>query len=266
MKRILVTNDDGYGAPGLEVLARVLEEQGYTVFIAAPNVEKSAASHAITVRRSMLLDWYAPNRVAIDGFPADCVNIILNEQMFPGVDLVLSGINRGPNMGLDVIYSGTVAGARQGYIQGVPAMALSLNKPEATEQDFVAGAEWLLRILEETADLPEPFLLSLNIPPGQEIKGYRFTELGRREYRDRYVPLKSASMQELFGQGDSGHSLPVEVAIEGKTVHSDTSGETDFLAVDEGFISITPLALNQTDFILLNRLKERDYQRQMDLS
>lgn len=266
MKRVLVTNDDGYGAPGLEVLARVLEEQGYTVFIAAPNIEKSAASHAITVRRSMLLEWYAPNRVAIDGFPADCVNIILNEQMFPGVDLVLSGINRGPNMGLDVIYSGTVAGARQGYIQGVPAIALSLNDPAATERDFVLGAQWLLRILEEMADLSAPFLLSLNIPGGDVIKGYRFTELGQREYRDRYVSLKSASMQELFGHGDSKQKLPVEVAIEGKTVHSDTSGETDFLSVDEGYISITPLSLDQTDFILLNQLKERDYERQADLS
>jgi 5'-nucleotidase len=271
---ILLTNDDGFGSLGINALYQEFKSLG-NIYIAAPAQEKSGTSHAITVRNTVQIQWHAENQISVSGFPADCVNIAIPSRIFSELDLVISGINHGPNMGEDVIYSGTVAGARQGYMHGITSIAVSLASVDGSPQDFQDAARWTREFVEKALNLEATSeqrhanngkgvnkgLFNLNIPNPQngEIQGFRFTRLGKRKYIDEYKILKS----QKFDHFNNGHKypgldgqLPVEVMMQGIISHEPEEGNTDFNALDDGYISVTPLKLDQTDFSFFDEWKE----------
>jgi 5'-nucleotidase len=180
MKRILVSNDDGIYAPGLAALVAVLEPLA-EVTVVAPLAEQSASSHALTLHHPLRIREMGPRRFAVEGTPTDCVLLASNILLDGEPDLVVSGINQGPNMGEDVLYSGTVAAAMEGAILGIPSVAVSLVS--RSPRDFPAAAaatrRLVSRLLEET--LPSRFLVNVNIPARglEAIRGFRATRLGR---------------------------------------------------------------------------------------
>jgi 5'-nucleotidase len=239
---ILITNDDGVLAPGIRAVADALRTIA-DVIVAAPDRERSAASHSISLDRPLRVDEVEPQTYAIDGTPVDCVYLALLHLVPRKPDLVVSGINNGYNLGSDVFYSGTVAGAVEGALRGVPALAVSLERRKP--QDFSHAAEFARAIAAEVLRrganaLPDASLLSVNIPPGP-IRGYRVTFLGRRVYRDQ-VDVR----QDLRGRSYYWIGGPEENA-------TDLPG-SDCSAVREGLASVTPLSLDLTHTRLVGEL------------
>jgi 5'-nucleotidase len=241
---ILCTNDDGYLATGLQVLAEAARSVG-EVHIVAPDREQSASSHSLTMHfplRARRVDERTSN---IDGTPTDCVALAVGALLERRPDFVLSGVNHGPNMGEDVLYSGTVAGAMEATILGIPAVALSYTgrDPEAI-RDFGPLIGRLLEKIVVRDDFPAETLLSVNLPaiPAAEVKGVRVTRLARRVYMDSLTRARDPSGKEYFwiGGGDTEWKAP-----EG----------TDFWAVNNGYISITPLHLDLTNYRLLGEVE-----------
>jgi 5'/3'-nucleotidase len=179
---ILVTNDDGVHAPGIKAVAASLSALG-TVYVVAPDREVSACSQSLTLKHPLRAERVDERVHAVDGTPADCVNLALVKLLPRRPDLVVSGINRGANMGEDVFYSGTVGGAREGTFFGVPSMAVSLASREARETDFTAAAAFAAKLAELVLarGLPERTLLNVNVPPGTP-GGVAMTVQGRREH------------------------------------------------------------------------------------
>lgn len=233
---ILITNDDGVHAEGIQTLADALSEK-YEVYIIAPNAEKSACSNAITVRRAVKIKKIREKVFSIDGYPADCVNIGLHGNVIPPVDLVVSGINHGPNLGDDIHFSGTVAGARTALVFGLTGIGVSLDCVGSSLYFADAArfvAEFIGRHEEELCS--NPAFLNINYPDIEksECSGVRYAGLGKREYRDSYRVLEDADGEmslQLIG-----------------TIHSDSEEGTDIEAVKNGYISITPLKLDSTDY------------------
>jgi 5'-nucleotidase len=239
---ILVTNDDGVMAPGIRAAAAALRDIGEVV-VAAPDRERSAASHSISLDRPLRVDEIEPGTFAIDGTPVDCVYLALLHLVPRRPALVVSGINNGYNLGSDVFYSGTVAGAVEGALRGVPALAVSLERRRP--QDFTHAAAFLGALAGELVRrgegaLPDASLLSVNVPPGP-VTGYRVTFLGRRVYRDQ-VDVR----QDLRGRSYYWIGGPEENA-------TDLPG-SDCSAVREGVVSVTPLGLDLTHARLIGEL------------
>src|SRR4051794_8983527 len=241
---ILVTNDDGVMAPGIRAVADALRTIA-DVVVAAPDRERSASSHSISLDRPLRVDELEPGVFAIDGTPVDCVYLALLHLVPRRPALVVSGINNGYNLGSDVFYSGTVAGAVEGALRGLPAIAVSLahRKP----QDFTHAAGFLAALAAEVvrrgdAALPEHSLLSVNVPPGP-ITGYQVTFLGRRVYRDQ-VDVR----EDLRGRSYYWIGGPEEKAM-------DLPG-SDCSAVRDGHVSLTPLGLDLTHASLIGDLVE----------
>ncbi len=232
---ILLTNDDGIEAEGIKALYSALIDE-HAVFIVAPRYERSGCSNAITVRDSIRVEKMGERMFAVNGFTADCVNIGLHSDLVPGVDLVVSGINHGPNLGDDVFFSGTVAGARTAFVFGVPGIAISLDCLNFS--DYFNEAAQFLRdfIREHHHDISRgAAFFNINYPdlPHGEIRGPLLTRLGRRKYQDTYNVTASS------------HNL-IDLIMEG-TIESDTTPGTDTREVRNGYISITPLLLDCTD-------------------
>ena len=232
---ILLTNDDGIEAEGISALYSALIDE-HAVFIVAPRHERSGCSNAITVRDSIRVEKMGERMFAVNGFTADCVNIGLHSDLVPGVDLVVSGINHGPNLGDDVFFSGTVAGARTAFVFGVPGIAISLDCLNFS--DYFNEAAQFLRdfIREHHHDISRgAVFFNINYPdlPHGEIRGPLLTRLGRRKYQDTYNVTASS------------HNL-IDLIMEG-TIESDTTPGTDTREVRNGYISITPLLLDCTD-------------------
>jgi 5'-nucleotidase len=239
---ILITNDDGVMAPGIRAAVEVLRDIGEVV-VAAPDRERSAASHSISLDRPLRVDEIEPAVFSIDGTPVDCVYLALLHLVPRKPDLVVSGINNGFNLGSDVFYSGTVAGAVEGALRGVPALAISLERRRP--QDFAHAADFAHAIAHEIIRrgpqaLPDASLLSVNLPAGP-IRGYRVTFLGRRVYRDQ-VDVR----QDLRGRSYYWIGGPEENA-------TDLPG-SDCSAVREGLASVTPLGLDLTHMRLIGEL------------
>ena len=232
---ILVTNDDGIHAPALLALRQELSALG-RVTIVVPDRDQSATSHSLTLHRPLRIHRHGDDRFSVDGTPTDCVLIAYYGLLEHRPDLVVSGINHGPNMGEDVFYSGTVAAAIEGAMQGAAAIAASLvtRAPE----DFVAPARFVARLAEEVVrrGLGAKRLLNVNLPhlPWEEIRGVRLTRLGTRVYRDSLVRKTDPRGRDYYWIGGEE---PVWEPSEG----------TDFHAVHEGWVSITPMALDLTD-------------------
>jgi 5'-nucleotidase len=242
---ILCTNDDGYLALGLSVLASAARRHG-SVTIVAPDREQSATSHALTIHNPLRCRRASDGALTVDGTPTDCVILAVGELMDDRPDVVLSGINHGPNMGEDVLYSGTVAAAMEATVLGIPAVAVSYTGDRYEELEGweeVIGD--LLEGILQRRDFPAQTLLSINLPPvaADAVKGVRVTSLGRRRYRDSLTRATDPSGKEYFWIG-------------GGTTNWSGPDESDFRAVEDGYISVTPLHLDLTNYQLLAELRD----------
>jgi 5'-nucleotidase len=231
---ILLSNDDGVHAEGLNALARALASIA-EVFVAAPEREQSASSHRITLAGPLRHRELGGNVHAIDGTPADCVYVALNrEGLLPRrPDVVVSGINHGFNLGMDVIYSGTVAAAREGALRGLRAMAISAE-PGADFSRVASHATGLIsRLLTLDTPLGAPVLMNVNYPRA-EPRGVLATRLGRREYHDLVEERSDPRGRSYYWIGGPA------------TAHDGAEG-ADTTAIDRGYVSVTPLALEMTN-------------------
>ena len=242
MSRILVTNDDGIRSDGLETLAVALEELGDVVAV-APLLESSAISHSLTLRRPLRLERIAPQRFAVDGTPADCINVAIAKVLGELPDVVVSGINRGANVGDDVFYSGTIAGAMEAALLGIPSLAISLERT-ASPFDFSQACSVAVNLTKSVLgeSLPERTVLNVNVPE-RPAKGVRVTVQGRRNpvssLADRLDPRK-----EPYFWIQQGKARWEEME------HSDHHALTD------GWISITPLQADLTNHAALGLIAD----------
>jgi 5'-nucleotidase len=240
--RILITNDDGYSAEGISALMDALEGLG-ELWMVAPDGEQSAVSHALTLDRPLRVRTVGENRFVVNGTPTDCVTLTISRLMADRPpDLVVSGINRGANMGVDVHYSGTVSAAFEGVILGYPAIAVSQVVGNGMRWDAAGAlarelAEWVLE-----HGLPKDTLLNANVPLGSP-RGVKLTRLGVRRYTEGVVEQRDPRGRRIYWIGGGE---PVWEPIPG----------TDFHEVGEGFISVTPLHLDMTEVDELGRLNE----------
>lgn len=235
--RILVSNDDGVFARGIEVLEEACRCVG-EVTVVAPDREQSAASHSLTMFRPLRPIQTGDGRWKVDGTPTDCVVLALETILDEGPDLVFSGINHGANMGEDVLYSGTVAVAMEALSVGIPGVAISFagSKIELMETQ----REWVRRLTADIAAVkgfPKETLLNINLPPvpGGEIRGIRVTKLGRRVYSDSLSRMKDPWGRDIYWIG-------------GGTSSWSGGEDSDFRAVAEGYISVTPLHVDLTQY------------------
>jgi 5'-nucleotidase len=238
--RILVTNDDGYLAPGIEVLARVAREFG-DVEVIAPEQNASGTSNSLTLHRPLSVYTAANGFRYVNGTPSDGVHVALTGLLDQAPDLVLSGINNGANMGDDTIYSGTVAAAMEGFLFGIPSIAFSLVDKGWAHLD--RAAEVVRGVLQRvTVQRPASaaWLLNVNIPsrPDAGAAGYRVTRLGRRHASEAVVRQVNPRGETIYWIGPAGDARE---AGEG----------TDFHAVAHGFVSMTPLQVDLTDHAAL---------------
>ena len=240
--RILVSNDDGIQARGIAALSEALLPLG-EVIVVAPNRERSAASHSLTLEhplRAALVPFFIPGvklAFAVNGTPSDCVKLALSSLVKPAPDIVVTGINRGANLAVDVFYSGTVAGAFEGVFQGIPSIAFSLASYE--EQADLSGARfWMRRLVERLLQFPAVpnILFNINIPalPPEQIQGIKVTRQGKVRYGDSY------------DRRDDPHGRPY-YWLKGEPEIIDKAPDTDIVAVQSGFISVTPIRAELTD-------------------
>ena len=242
MRRILVTNDDGVHSPGIRALADALRPLG-DVLIVAPLSEASAIGHALTLRRPLRLQTLGDGIHAVDGTPTDCVNIAIRIVLDGrGPDLVASGINKGYNLGDDVTYSGTVAGALEAALLGIPALAVSLGGSDA-EFDFGQAARVAARVAEEMLahPLPPRTFLNVNVPP-RSAAGHRITVQGRRNHETSVTARVDPRGQSYYWIDEAicrWHDHP----------------RSDYQTVQEGLVSITPLQPDLTAHDALSALE-----------
>jgi 5'-nucleotidase len=243
VKRILVTNDDGYLAAGIQTLARAAGQLG-EVSVVAPDREQSATSHSLTLHYPLRVRQAVSGVRVVDGTPTDCVMLAIGELLQERPEFVLSGINHGANLGDDVLYSGTVAAAMEATILGIPAIALShAARDHDSIDDWAEVVAALLEQLMSRDDFPAETLLNVNLPPVRphQVKGVRVTTLGRRAYVGSLTRALDPNGREYFwiGGGESKWW---------------GGPDSDFRAVHEGYISVTPLHLDLTNYKLLEQL------------
>lgn len=244
--KILVSNDDGILARGIEILADVCRSIPADVTVVAPDREQSGASNSLTLTRPLRPTARPDGSVQIDGTPTDCVLIALGKLLDSKPSFVFSGINHGPNMGEDVLYSGTVAAAMEGLSLGIPGVAVSyagFNLEHAESQ-----RDWLERIARDitnVTDFPKDTLLNVNLPPipGPEIKGIRVTTLGKRVYSESLLDSEDPWGRKVLWIG-------------GGQVSWSGTGDSDFQAIRERYISVTPLHVDLTNYELLEEVRD----------
>ncbi|MEP7086402.1 MAG: 5'/3'-nucleotidase SurE [Gemmatimonadota bacterium] len=245
--RFLCTNDDGILAHGLDCLIKAAEILG-DVTVVAPDREQSATSHSLTLHHPIRPVERGERRWQVDGTPTDCVMLALEALMPERPDFVLSGINHGNNMGEDVLYSGTVAAAMEGVTLGVPAIALSFAGGELKADPglLTDQIETVSRLLAHltTLNIPSDTLLNVNLPSrlAKDIRGVRLTRLGRRVYSDSLMKMFDPRKREIYwiGGGSASWSGP---------------SDSDFRAVEDGYISVTPLTLDLTHLRMIDEAK-----------
>ncbi|MEW5880935.1 MAG: 5'/3'-nucleotidase SurE [Pseudomonadota bacterium] len=232
--RILVSNDDGYLAPGVVALADAMRPFG-EVTVVAPEQNHSGASNSLTLTRPLTVHRADNGFLFVNGTPTDCVHIALTGLLEQPPDLVVSGINNGQNMGDDTIYSGTVAGAMEGFLFGVPAIAFSLVERGYAHLDSAArvAADIVARYIADP--IPGPFLLNVNIPnlPYEAIAGVTGTRLGRRHHAEPVIRSESPRGETIYWVGSAGSAR-------------DAGPGTDFHATANGYVSVTPLQVDLT--------------------
>ena len=250
--KILLTNDDGVHAPGLEVLGAIARQFSDDIWICAPDEEQSGMGHALTLTRPIRLRKHGARRFSVTGTPTDAVTMGLRKVIDAKPDLILSGVNRGANLGDDVTYSGTVSAAIEGALAGVRSIAFSqvtTREGEAGADTFDAAREWGVKVLAPLLDtpLPERTLVNVNFPalPASEVRGVRAVRQGFHDY------ARGTVVEGRDPRGFKYYWFGLE-AIE----HTPDHG-TDLEAISDGFISVTPLQLDLTHHASLANLAER---------
>lgn len=241
---ILLSNDDGVQAKGLNALAKVLRKVG-RVIIVAPDQQRSAASHSITLHLPLRINKLKKDVYSVSGTPTDCIMLAINEVLDERPDIIVSGINHGPNLGDDVHYSGTVAVAYEGGIMGIPSVAASLVRKSGKYFNVAADvtANVVKKVLKE--GLPKGIILNVNVPdvPKKEIRGYKYTKQGKRDYGDIIVERLDPKGRVYYWIGGDDAGL---IDIDG----------SDCNAVRDNFISITPLRVDITDRATLKKISK----------
>lgn len=232
--RILLSNDDGYFAPGLQALADALTGLGEIVVV-APEQNRSGASNSLTLDRPLFLKKAANGFHFVNGTPTDCVHLAITGMLDYLPDIIVSGINNGANMGDDTIYSGTVAAATEGYLLGIPSIAVSLTSFDGNH--FDTAGRVVRELVERFIQQPfsEPVLLNVNVPdiPYEQLKGSEVTRLGRRHKAESVVKMLSPRNETVYWVGAAGAA-------------ADAGPGTDFNAIERGYVSITPLQIDLT--------------------
>ncbi len=239
--KILLSNDDGFMSSGINSLKKELSDLG-RIFMVAPDKERSAASHKITISHPIRINKIENDVYITDANPADCIKVAFLQIVKEKIDLVISGINIGPNMGTDVFYSGTVAAAREGAFNGVAGIAFSLDCFDVS-YNFTYAASIAKKIIVSLKPYLKPgLLLNVNFPLQIPYKGIKFTFLGERIYNEKLIENKDPMGRPFYWIGGD---VPTFNPIEG----------SDFEAVHEGYVSITPLILDTTNHSELEELK-----------
>lgn len=244
--KILISNDDGIHSPGLHALATALRTLGET-WVVAPDREQSAVGHAITLSEPIRLHHghvsAADHTFAVGGTPADCVKLALTELMPTRPDLVVSGINRGENTGISVMYSGTVSAATEGTINGIHSLAVSLDSFTATDFTFAATVARRFAELVIAHGLPHDTLLNINVPalPVSEIKNVIIAKQGRARFQETFSKRADPRGRTYFWM--DGEKIPI------------TETDTDGAALTAGHIAVTPIRLDLTNYEFMARMQ-----------
>jgi 5'-nucleotidase len=247
---ILVSNDDGYQADGIKALARGLKKLGRVVIV-APQWEQSGTGHSLTLYRPLRTKKISEDVFAVSGTPTDAVMIAVYCILKQKPDIVISGINHGPNMADDITYSGTVAAAMEGTILDIPSIAISLAVSDHTEAlsrlRFTKAARFASRLVKAVVKngIPKGTLLNVNVPDNPDVSSRRYmiTKLGKREYRDVITEKIDPRGEPYFW-------------IAGHYIITDKGPQTDYGAIHSNYISVTPLHIDLTDTKILENLKK----------
>lgn len=248
---ILLTNDDGINAPGIRALWQELSAIG-RVSVVAPDVERSASSQAITVHHPIRVDQHtiADSDIQawrVGGTPTDCIKLALQSLLLDQrPDIVVSGINQGPNLGTDVLYSGTVSAAIEAALFNIPAVAVSLDSWKLGS-DFMPAARFTSRLLATMTQqqLPPNTLINVNVPglPEDQLKGSSVTKLGIRQYENTFQKRIDPRGRSYYWMG-------------GSLVANDNKTDTDIYAVEQGYIAITPIHFDLTNYTIMDMIKQ----------
>jgi len=242
--RILLSNDDGYFAPGLAALAEALAGLGEIVVV-APEQNRSGASNSLTLDRPLMLKQAASGFYFVNGTPTDCVHLAVTGMLDSLPDIIVSGINSGANMGDDTIYSGTVAAATEGYLLGIPSIAVSMTSFDGL--NFATAGRVARELVERHIRNPVtgPVLLNVNVPdvPYEELTGREVTRLGRRHKAEPVVRMTSPRRETMYWIGAAGAA-------------ADAGPGTDFYAVEQRRVSITPLQIDLTHTSQLSAIRQ----------
>lgn len=241
---ILLSNDDGYSAEGLKVLDRFLSEHVETTVV-APESNRSGASNSLTLEVPLRVGRAENGFIKVNGTPTDCVHLAITGLLDREPDMVFAGINHGANLGDDVIYSGTVAAATEGRFLGLPAVALSLASHNHNPTHFESAGRVAVALLDRIRRYPLPAdtILNVNIPdlPWEKIKGFKSCRLGQRHRAEPVIRGEDPRGRELFWVGAAGSE-------------QDAGPGTDFHAIREGYVSVTPLQIDLTRYDRLEQL------------
>ena len=241
---ILLTNDDGVHSEGLMLLVEGLKRQ-HEICVVAPERERTCVGHAITLHKPLRIKETGDGIYATNGTPADCILLGVKAVLRRKPDLIISGINKGPNMGQDVNYSGTVAAAKEGAFLGIPSLAVSINaRSHFRFSDAIRVIGEAIQVIRE-GKFPASTFLNINIPnvSFNKMKGFMVTRLGKRIYTDTVIERTDPRGGKYYWIGGNGELYE---SLEG----------TDFFAIEKGFVSVTPLGLDGTNIKSLNRFKK----------
>ena len=240
--KFLLSNDDGYLAPGINELAHILSSIGEVVIV-APEENKSASSSSLTLKNPLTITEHKKNIYYINGTPTDCVHIALSGFLKFKPDMVISGINDGPNMGDDTIYSGTVAAAMEGYLLDIPSLAISMSQYDP--KYYVTAGQVVLDLIPKIKNLQQSMLLNINVPdlPYDQLKGKEITRLGKRHKAEPIIHHPNQNNKLMYWVGAAGEP-------------NDGGPGTDFFAIKNEKVSISPIISDLTNFNKLDLLKE----------
>jgi 5'-nucleotidase len=239
---ILVSNDDGYQAPGIQSLAQALRTMA-DVTVVAPDRNRSGASNSLTLERPLRPRTIAENLISVDGTPTDCVHLAITGLLQDEPDMVVAGVNAGANLGDDVLYSGTVAAATEGRFLGLPAIAVSLVGEQLIHYDTAARATIsLIKQLHENP-LPVDTILNVNVPdvPWDQLEGFEATRLGRRHKSEPVIRTQDPRGRDIYWVGPAG-------------AEQDAGPGTDFHAIRHNRVSVTPIQIDLTRYTAMDQV------------
>lgn len=247
---ILITNDDGINAPGIISLAKEVSKE-HNVIIVAPREQKSASSHSISIHNPIKIkeesiEGLDCKAYSVLGTPADCTQIGLSF-LQDDIDIVISGINKGPNLGIDILYSGTVSAAVEGAIYGVPSIAVSMDvNCEKDDEDYSKAVKWLMKVLNVAKEkyLKSDVVLNVNIPDlnDNDIKGIKVCKIGKATYNNEYVLVESDDEDKSYKLKGTRNNIEKD--------------ETDLYYLSKGYVTLTPLHFDFTNFSILEDVKK----------